>query len=131
MIKTTLLFLLVSLSVMSGFGQSTDKLVLDLSGRKWKMEGVLPGEGLKKQFDKYLPDAGYASVPGDVYTDLWRAGRIEDMNFGTNSQKAKWVMDYEWWYFLNFDIPKEMEGKQLRVKFEGVDYGCDVYCNGE
>ncbi|MEM9985645.1 MAG: sugar-binding domain-containing protein, partial [Bacteroidota bacterium] len=102
-----------------------------MSSRKWKVEGTLPGEGVKKMFHKYLPDAGPATVPGDVYTDLWRLGRIDDPHMGTNSQKAKWVMDYEWWYFRLFDLPKEMEGKEIRVYFEGVDYACDVYLNGE
>ena len=128
--KKTGVFLIVLLMAISTFAQP-QKVVFDLSGHQWKMEGTLPGEGIKKQFDKYFPDAGFATVPGDVYTDLWRLGRIDDMNFGTNSQKAKWVMDYEWWYFLNFDIPKNMEDKEIRLLFEGVDYACDVYLNGE
>ena len=40
------------------------------------------------------------------------------------------VNDYEWWYFKSFNIPKNMEGKQIRIQFDGVDYGCDVYLNG-
>lgn len=129
--RTLRLALVLMLIVTTAFAQVPKKLVFDLSGKKWKMEGTLPGEGIKKQFHKYYPDGNYATVPGDVYTDLWRVGRIDDMNFGTNSQKAKWVMDYEWWYFCNFDIPKEMEGKQIRIEFEGVDFACDVYCNGQ
>ena len=27
--------------------------------------------------------------------------------------------------------PKDMEGKNIRLYFEGVDYACDVYLNGE
>ncbi len=121
--------LLILFSVVV-FGQ-TEKQVLDLSGTSWKMEGTLPGEGVVKEFHKYFPDANKVSVPGDVYTDLWRNSRIDDMNVGFNSQRAKWVMDYEWWYFRNFDIPKEMEGQQIHLYFEGVDYACDVYVNGE
>jgi len=121
--------LLLSIVPLVGFSQ--EKMVLDLGGSMWKMEGTLPGEGVNKQFHKYLPDGGKVIVPGDVYTDLWRLGRIDDMNIGTNSQKAKWVMDYEWWYFRSLDIPKDMEGKNIRLYFEGVDYACDVYLNGE
>lgn len=125
-----ILFCICLLTGISVFAQEQGKIVYDLSGHKWKMEGTLPGEGVKNHFDKYIPDAGYASVPGDVFTDLWRDGRIGDMNFGTNSQKAKWVNNYEWWYFRNFDVPKNMVGKQLRIEFDGVDYACDVYLNG-
>ncbi len=101
-------------------------MVLDLSGA-WGLEGVLPGEGVKKQFHTISPDAGSGDVPGDVYTDLWRVGRIDDPHVGVNGQRAKWIMDYEWWYFKSFNIPKEMEGKQIHIKFDGVDYECDVW----
>ena len=107
-----------------------DKVVLDLTG-SWEMEGVLPGEGVKKLFHKVHPDCGPAFVPGDVYTDLWRVGRIDDPHVGRNGQRAKWVMDYEWWYFKTFKVPPEMKGKQIRLMFEGVDYECDVWLNGE
>ena len=107
-----------------------DKVVLDLAG-SWEMEGVLPGEGVKKLFHKVHPDCGPAFVPGDVYTDLWRVGRIDDPHVGRNGQRAKWVMDYEWWYFKTFKVPPEMKGKQIRLMFEGVDYECDVWLNGE
>ena len=95
------------------------------------MEGVLPGEGVKKLFHKVHPDCGPAYVPGDVYTDLWRVGRIDDPHVGRNGQRAKWVMDYEWWYFKTFKVPPEMKGKQIRLMFEGVDYECDAWLNGE
>lgn len=32
-----------------------------------------------------------AKVPSDVYTDLWKAGVIDDPYFGRNSVKAQWV----------------------------------------
>lgn len=116
---------------LSAAAENEEKLVVDLSGYDWLMEGVLPGEGVKKNFHIIRPDHGIASVPGDVYTDLWRVGRIDDPHFGRNSQKAKWVMDYEWWYFKEFDLPNEMKGRQIRVIFEGVDYACDVWLNGK
>lgn len=36
-----------------------------------------------------------AKVPGDVYTDLYAAGEIEDPFFGRNMGKCKWVQYYE------------------------------------
>ncbi len=128
--------LLILLTVFIGIhvsaqSQISDKLAYDLGGFGWEMEGVLPGEGIKKLFHQIEPDCGSASVPGDVYTDLWRSGRIDDPHVGRNGQKAKWIMDYEWWYFKQFNLPEEMEGKEIRVMFEGVDYECDVWFNGE
>jgi len=124
---------------LQGDGEtSNDKIVLDLSGSNWQMEGIRPDEGVKVGFHELNFDItgdsfnwGFAKVPGDVYTDLWRQGRIEDPHFGRNSLKAKWVPENEWWYKRQFDVPKEMEGKRIQLVFDGVDFGCDVYLNGE
>lgn len=113
------------------------RVELDLSGGEWQMEGVLPGRGVEEGFHAF--PAGHvgsvflwtpAKVPGDVYTDLWTAGRIEDPYFGRNLERARWVMDREWWYTKQFDLPKEMSGKFIQLRFDGVDYQCDVWFNG-
>ncbi len=119
-------------------GPSKDKIVFDLSGNNWQMEGIRPGEGVKTGFHELNFDITgdsfnwiFAKVPGDVYTDLWRSGRLEDPHFGRNSLKAKWVPENEWWYKRQFDVPKEMNGKRIQLVFDGVDFGCDVWLNGE
>ena len=117
---------------------SNEKIVLDLCGNNWQMEGIRPGEGVKEGFHELNFDITgdsfnwiYAKVPGDVYTDLWRAGRLDDPHFGRNSLKAKWVPENEWWYKRQFDVPKEMNGKRIQLVFDGVDFGCDVWLNGK
>ncbi len=124
---------------MSKKGVTTEgKFVFDLSGNNWQMEGIRPGEGVKIGFHELNFDITgdsfnwiYAKVPGDVYTDLWRAGRIEDPHYGRNSLKAKWVPENEWWYKRQFDVPKEMFNKRIQLVFDGVDYACDVWLNGK
>ena len=71
-----------------------------------------------------------AHVPGDVFTDLWRVGRIEDPHYARNSIEVKWVNEYEWWYLRVFNVPDEMRGKKIELTFDGVDYACDVFLNG-
>ena len=65
--------------------------VRDLSGMKWKFKMMLPGEGVKKGLDK-IPSEDIetlvwnsARVPGDVYTDLWKAGVIEPLKIKTQA----------------------------------------------
>ncbi|MDV7185912.1 beta-galactosidase [Lutibacter sp. TH_r2] len=116
----------------------SERITHDLSGYHWKVQGTLPGRGLEEKFPEisydHMGDAlnwATAHVPGDVFTDLWRVGRIEDPHFGRNSVKAKWVNEYEWWYLRIFNVPKEMKGKKIDLTFDGVDYACDVFLNGK
>ncbi|WP_026971439.1 glycoside hydrolase family 2 protein [Aliagarivorans marinus] len=111
--------------------------ILDLSGYRWQMERMRPGQGVKEGL--HLLPAEYqgthfswnfGAVPGDVYTDLHRCNEIDDPYFGRNMHRAKWVAEYEWWYSRRFELPKTMQGKKIRLIFEGVDYSCDVWLNG-
>lgn len=113
-------------------------MTLDLSGRRWQMEGIRPGQGVIEGFFEHFGEVcpstfnwNGATVPGDVYTDLWRAGEIDDPHFGRNGMRAKWVMEKEWWYRCQFAVAKTFEGKVVRLVFEGVDYACDVWLNGK
>ncbi|NOT63756.1 MAG: hypothetical protein HOP19_26375, partial [Acidobacteria bacterium] len=126
------------LTAHAAFAQpANSRLEFDVSGWDWHVEGMLPGRGMQEGFHTFPP--GHvgspflwtpAKVPGDVYTDLWRAGQIEDPYFGRNLEKLRWVMDKEWWYTKQFNLPKEMRGKSLRLQFDGVDYQCEVWFNG-
>ena len=111
-------------------------LLRDLSGYRWKMKGMPAGRGISMGLHKLPPEDietlvwHPAHVPGDVYTDLWKAGAIEDPYFGRNSTKAKWVMHQEWWYATQFVINEDLTGKVVRIDFDGVDFQCEVWLNG-
>ncbi|MFC1712500.1 sugar-binding domain-containing protein [Candidatus Poribacteria bacterium] len=111
--------------------------IQELSGRQWQMEGIRPGQGIEEGFHEYHGEGSGstfnwngAQVPGDVYTDLWRAGVIDDPHYGRNGMKAKWVMEREWWYRHRFGVPESWQDKFARLAFDGVDYSCDVWLNG-
>lgn len=112
------------------------QLVRDLCGLDWKMKMMLPGEGEEKGLPNLPPEDietlvwNVAEVPGDVYTDLWRAGVIDDPYFGRNSVKAQWVQHYEWWYANQFNVTEDIKDQVVEIIFEGVDYSCDVWLNG-
>mgnify|MGYP000129655038 CR=1 FL=1 len=116
----------------------SEKTIIDLSGLNWQMEGILPGKGVELGFHEINSDItgdafnwSYAKVPGDVYSDLWRQGRIEDPHFGRNSMKAKWIPEMEWWYKRQFNLPAELDGKTLTLTFYGVDFAFDAWLNGK
>ncbi|MFI3238170.1 MAG: glycoside hydrolase family 2 TIM barrel-domain containing protein [Lachnospiraceae bacterium] len=114
------------------------RVVQDFSGLHWKMEKMRIGQGvaegihmLKNELSGNDFSWNKALVPGDVYTDLYLAGEIDDPHFGRNMAKIKWVQEYEWWYNYGFNIDATMVGKNLTLVFEGVDYSCDVWLNEE
>ena len=114
------------------------RFTLNLSGPHWQMEGIRPGQGLKEGFHETFGEVAPstfnwngARVPGDVYTDLWRAGEIDNPHYGRNGMRAKWVMEKEWWYRCQFGVPEAWKGKAVHLTFEGVDYSCDVWLNGK
>ena len=113
------------------------RIEIDLSGNHWKMQGIRPGQGVKEGFHELASEYqgtfyswNQGCVPGDVYTDLQRAGEIDDPYFGRNFSRAKWVQELEWWYITKFDTPEELKGKQISLCFEGVDFGCEAWVNG-
>ncbi|MGG4032495.1 sugar-binding domain-containing protein [Paenibacillus cisolokensis] len=113
------------------------RMIQDLCGKLWQMEKMRIGQGEQEGFHVLPAERqgtmfswNFASVPGDVYTDLQRAGEIEDPYFGRNMHKAKWVQEYEWWYVRRFNVDEGMKGKRIFLEFEGVDYSCTVWLNG-
>lgn len=104
-----------------------------LSGPDWQLFNFAPGEGLaKKAHEKgFAPkEAVTARVPGDVHADLERAGTIENLYYGMNTRDARWVTGKEWWYRKNFSLSPDWKGKNLRLRFEGVDYLGEFWLNG-
>lgn len=115
----------------------TGRWELNLSSTYWQFEGIRPGQGVREGFHLHLGEHcsstfnwNSAVVPGDVYTDLWRAGEIDDPHFGRNSVRAKWAMEREWWYRCKFTVPEGQRGRKFRLMFDDVDYACDVWLNG-
>ncbi|SFF68450.1 beta-mannosidase [Salegentibacter agarivorans] len=143
-LKVLFLFTCFHLSCVTGLAQpnttfsheENSQSVRDFSGMKWRMKMMLPGEGIKRGLHKLPPEDietlvwNNAEVPGDVYTDLWKAGVIEDPYFGRNSVKAQWVQQYEWWYAYQFQVTEGVEDQVVDIVFEGVDYSCEVWLNG-
>ncbi|ANQ47549.1 beta-galactosidase [Flammeovirga sp. MY04] len=113
-----------------------EQAIRSFDGYRWKMKMMRPGEGVKAGLHKIPPEDietlvwNNAKVPGDVYTDLWKAGVIEDPYFGRNSVKAQWVQHYEWWYAYQFNVREDFENQEVDILFEGVDYSCEVWLNG-
>jgi beta-mannosidase len=72
-----------------------------------------------------------ATVPGSVHHDLRESGAIPDPNFDLQSKLVEWVPERTWMDKKTFTVPRELEGKNVRLRFEGVDYEATFFLNGE
>lgn len=73
-----------------------------------------------------------ARVPGNAELDLMRSGLLpKDIYKGMNIKEVEKFEDYEWWYEKTFDVPKEIEGKDITLLFSGVDCLAEYWLNGE
>lgn len=112
------------------------RTVLDFSGYDWKMEHMRVGQGVAEGIH-LLPNEhsgndyswNKAYIPGDVYSDLYYAGEIDDTAYGRNLGKAKWVQNYEWWYTYSFNVNTDHKDCHFTLLFEGIDYSCEIWFN--
>ncbi|UCH35036.1 MAG: beta-mannosidase [Armatimonadota bacterium] len=103
---------------------------LSLDG-KWEMVGCDTGRGSESTFlgNQPWPDAIRADIPCSVHTALLAAGRIPDPMIGLHADIARKACDREWWFRRRFTRPEGMTA--ARLYFDGVDYSCTVWLNGE
>jgi len=93
-------------------------------GAEWQVKGWL-GDEWRWYVNKPWDHPGFvpAHVPGSVVDDLMRAGELPSIYFERNSRLAEWVSARTWIYRAR------VHGGTL--EFEGVDYECEVFVDGE
>ena len=69
-----------------------------------------------------------ATVPGCLHTDLIKAGRIENIFYRDNNDKYGWVENCAPVYEVRFDAEL---GKNVTLKFDGLDTFAEIYLNGK
>ena len=106
---------------------------LSLDGQ-WTIEGMNLEEGLlpRKAYEpRYQPkDPVPAQVPGVVQNHLFQAGRIEDPYWEMNNEKILWIEEKEWWYFKDFAVPEDIQGRKYHIVLEGITYRANVWLDG-
>ncbi|MBQ9032154.1 MAG: glycoside hydrolase family 2 protein [Parasporobacterium sp.] len=72
-----------------------------------------------------------AQVPGDIYSDLLRAGKMQDPYFRDQELQALPLSEKEYLYEKRFDLPAGILTKDcLLLRFEGIDTLADICLNG-
>jgi len=95
---------------------------LDLNGT-WRLRCLQP--------DVIDGDSVEAVVPGSVYADLLREGKIGDPFWRENEADASRLSEHDWEYSRSFDVPAALL-RQDRVELvcEGLDTLAEISLNG-
>jgi mannosylglycoprotein endo-beta-mannosidase len=92
----------------------------------------------KEDYDvkSWLP----AVVPGTVLNSLVENKIYCEPYYGDNNRKSKNIIPdiadagsefYHYWFRTEFEIPKSFEGKNVWLKFHGINYRCEIWVNGK
>ena len=109
---------------------------IPLDGPDWRVKGYLGLDGALAAARRsgeggqgWLP----ASVPGSVIHDVWRAGEVADPYVERNSLGLEWMAERAWLYRRSISVPDRAvpDGARAWLRFEGVDFGCQVFLDGE
>ncbi|MDO8586669.1 MAG: glycoside hydrolase family 2 TIM barrel-domain containing protein [Armatimonadota bacterium] len=104
---------------------------ISLNGSDWKCRAFWPVVGRRSGYAEDPSRWQNATVPGCAQRDALAAGLIADPYVDFKSRDAEWVSNKEWVYVKTFTPDAAIEGKRVRIRFEGVDYSADFFLNGE
>ncbi|CAO4387518.1 unnamed protein product [Caenorhabditis nigoni] len=74
---------------------------------------------------------GTGNVPGDIYSDLFASGHIDNPLFGENHLNLRWVAEEDWTYRTTVYLGKETQQPGYFLDLASVDTIATVYWNGE
>lgn len=81
-----------------------------------------------------------AAVPGTVLNSLVANKIYPDPYFGDNNRKERALIPdlndagidfYHYWFRTEFDIPKKFRDQKIWLKFNGINYRCEIWLNGK
>ena len=79
-----------------------------------------------------MPKPVEATVPGQVHTDLLRAGLIDEPFNGTNVELQAWVALSDWTYERTFEVPASLLAKRtVQLVSLGIDTVATLYLNSK
>ncbi len=112
--------------------QAQDTLIL--SGSDWYIHEDAAGAGIEEGlYEGAIPAPGWipAQVPGNVQADLEAAGQLRPLWYGAGDPRLAEVAKKDWWYRRDFEVPESFADRRLQLVFDGVDYACDIWLNGQ
>ncbi len=110
---------------------------MDLSGT-WKVTWNEGGHG-PQSIESYLqsdpamdpPRFMDVKVPMELHLAMMEKGLVEDLNYGINTLRARWVAEKYWLYARRFMVPDEALKQKIWLVFDQLDLNAIIKLNGE
>ena len=124
--------LLISVALLSSaflFGQSSEQNI-----GNWYMQDAtkVVETAAEVSSSKCKTQTWYAAtVPGTVLTTLVNNKVYPEPLYGENMRQIPESLNKtNWWYRTSFEVPKEFKGRQVWLRFAGLNYSAEVWVNG-
>jgi beta-mannosidase len=73
-----------------------------------------------------------ANVPGDIYADLLREGKIPDPFYRNNEEQLQWIGEKNWIYTREFSVADSLlENDKILLCCDGLDTFATITLNGK
>ncbi|HUX84997.1 MAG TPA: hypothetical protein VMV20_07165, partial [Chitinophagaceae bacterium] len=128
--SAALLFAAVPVLAQEAGWKSRDVLLRD----HWYIQSsaVVPASGSMISTGQYHPSHWYpTTIPHTVLATLVDDSIYRNIFFSNNLEKiSDTPFDHPWWYRTSFQLGPEVKGRQVRIRFNGINYRADVWLNG-
>lgn len=154
MLPLGLILVLGLLAISCGEGTSDEVLsefqkvrLTSVEGHNGKQSWHMIADSLTNGRGEEFSSASYtvenwlpAVVPGTVLTNLVKNGIMPDPYYGINNKRDEHLIPdvhdkgrdfYTYWFRTTFDSPEVGEDGRTWLKFEGINYGAEIYLNGK
>jgi beta-mannosidase len=116
--------------------EAQDNSYIDLTG-EWKLtwnEGT-HGTNIVENFYSSFPKdpSRYIDVPVplELHLAFKKLGLAEDVNYGINSLKSRWISEQCYQYYRVFVVPANVKDQSAWLVFEQLDLNAIIFLNGE
>ncbi len=71
-------------------------------------------------------------VPSSIFTNLIKAGKIDEVELKSNPEKFEWISEKQWIFKKTFDAPQQiLDSRKTEIVFDGLDTISHIWLNGK
>lgn len=121
------LFPVTARSRVATGGPAVGEIVLD---GDWDLAEASEASTIMAPDEEKLSWQG-VKMPNTIQHALFEAGKIDNPWYADNYKKLQWIHQRDWYLRKRFTVPSDWAGRQIRLRFDGMDYCGTVWLDGD